>query len=579
MGAIRASDILSYRPNAESGYDGSGAPNVAPVAPVFSDFSRALRDIERDNANFSAMQYQQAVKDRENSLRAFSEADIDFPVEPEDKAQLEGTYNDIKKTMLKYNGNPTARPEGRIEMQENLSRFKSKKAIGQARHKAASEQRIAIAKELDDDMRKRRIQHLESQLATTDKIPDPFPEEPIYKVDEVLYKPAAKIKGTPELKRRADGTVWEKSTTYFDPKEIIEHYEMPNVIGNKDKYYLDKLGLYSRDLVNNDAFTEDVIKDMNTRLDEINKKNNFIQGDRYFQDPVKWEYDKDNKMVIKDTPADFAKKIALYTYGDREIVSEQMSKEGQAAYKTLAQEKQAIASANKSNTDAARIAAITAPTVEKLKAEAERARQQGNNEMLKGITLQQQTLEPAATMVNAFEKIDGFIPIERAKKNPNLDRAIKDSGLSGNLEVTEISNPDIKKALSRPAYNETLKSGVKTRTRLKGAAEPPKRIVAVRPVGGGVGDYVLVGIYGDKTTKAINVKSGASELLNAQSDFSGNQQIVQKMGVASGVVDELLKAGASEGAEEVDIEDGVYEADGVRYRVTGGVVEEISEEE
>ena len=116
MAGLNAAQVLSYKGNTDLGYTGEGTPVATPNNAI-NQLSGILKSVEQTNMQWTAMQYQEALKDKERSLEQFAKADIDFPVDENDRERLVGNYDKVKEVMMKYNGNPMANKKGRIEMQ------------------------------------------------------------------------------------------------------------------------------------------------------------------------------------------------------------------------------------------------------------------------------------------------------------------------------------------------------------------------------------------------------------------------------------------------------------------------------
>lgn len=608
MGAINASSILSYKPQAEL----AGAP-VAPVADVLSRTSAIFNDIDRRQQQRNAMQYQQALKDRDASLDVFSQTNVDWDIEKEDRPKVEEQYGRIKEIMLKYNGNPMANQKGRVEMQDAVANFKRMKAISQARRKTAMEQEQQIAREMNEQRRQERIKHLEKWKADPNNIGEPFYEKPIVSenlIDERL--PAPKTITRSALK---NGVYYKVNESKYDFAEIDDMFTPENVLGVPgkgkqsvkqqtkdgkltttattamqepaagDPRLIDSFTQYAVDFWDNPLVDEDYLRSFNERLDAANKEQGLQPGMPGYEAPLQWQVDPEDgrPMPSQDlTPLDLARKVAKLKVGGVTSVSEEVDMELMKGLSQKALAEQRKASAAKSYTDAARIKAITQPTVNKLNAEADLARKRGDVEGMKLIERQKEVLEPATSVYVALDKINTDAQFKPAstwlgKLPKEAKSVINQYGITDDYDMVELSKntPVVSKMLSR-AYIEEEKG-----KKLPGGQLPTK-VYAIRKPGGGAKDIQLIGIHKDGEIKVVDYKEGAAELIKADNDYNTGQGILDKMNTARGVMDELFvedveKTDTSLSAEGVP--DGEYEMGGVRYRVTGGVVEEIDENE
>lgn len=570
--------ILSYQPRPEQGgFGGDGKALLESNVNPYDSIQQMLNNVVSLNYRHNAVRLQRAFDDQDKSLEMFSSMDVAADTDPEDKERLISMYDSIKDTMLRYNGNPFANKDGRIEFQDKINKFKSTKALAQARYYEASQQRIAISKETDPETRQKMINHLETEMKDPNKIPSPYQKMLDYELEQVLYNPGFETKGIPTYLRGDDGIVYESKEEYIDPTKIIDYYELPRIMEGENKTLPNQMAIFYDYVVNDERFDNNKLSAINVFLNELNQKNGWKPGDRYYQEPITAGTDDEGKLIPTDDAIGFSRKLALYMYGGKTRRGDAPSEKGQKAFSELALEKQRKASANLSYVRSRKEQALIQPLVNKYNAEAEKARLQGETEKVKQIELEKQMLEPAVSAyrsLNIAASKDNYQPIgEFFKTLPApIGKEIQKAGvLDGNVEIARLdrSDPTINKMVSKAYYDEDNKR--------KPGGQVPTYIYAIKPVGGSAKDVKIIGVHKDGEFKIVDYKDAPAELIKADNEYYSNSKVLEKMNSARGVMDELfLQEDNTQSTGDSEIPDGIYEyEDGTRVMYKDGVETKI----
>lgn len=544
-------DILAYQgnPNLASGFDGGGNPMLGSQKDHYGEIANIMRDVQQKNYQWNMMQYEQRIKDRDASLQLFAQQDINAPMEATDREVVQADYDNIKNIMLQYRGNPFNSNKGRVAIQEAVAKFKKNATLAKARYNEAAKQRLEIANEVDPEKRADMIKHLEAQLKRpVEELPEPYMKRLDYDIAKVLYNPGEELLTTPRYFKGDNGLAYEETVKGVDPKKIVDYYEPTNVLEGNDKTLPDQIGIWADYMIKDERFNKDKIQAINTALNEINKRNNWAEGNKYYQQPLQIKENEDGTVSVTDNPIDFARKMALYAYGSKQTKTTALSKSAQDAFKTRAQEGQANASANAANALASQRRALTGVMKDKLAAEARLAQLKGDTELTKQTQIRSENIEPAITAYQALERV-GSQKGKSVKEylggmdipQPILNSIQQQLGATDNYEVIDIPSSD--PVFAKMMATQRIKDGKPVAGGVKA-----NKIFALKPKDGSIDGLKIVGIGKDGVPKIVDYKEAGVELLKFDNNYQAGDKVLQRMSAVRSNMD-MLKNGGLTGNE------------------------------
>lgn len=311
------SDILSYKGNAAlaAGSDpstieafGAGGQGGDPLAGVNATLSKVMDHQLRWNA----MEYEQAVKDRDSLYETFASQDIDFPVEDVDRPVLQEKIDKIKKMMI---AKPNLKADRRayLEVQGEINKLTALKASAKTRAASAVIQRKAAAEERNPVKKERMMQALNEQLGKgVEHQIDPFSEILTYEQAD-LAAPAATV--TYE-EFEQNGIPYRIEVSRPNPFAYTDEVSFEGVLSGEkvDLPYKIK-DFYTQQAQNPELMNADTVAKMNAVIDTFNTQNKFDPSSQYYAKHIAEV--KDGQVATNLSPADFWKSFKVAsTWGE-----------------------------------------------------------------------------------------------------------------------------------------------------------------------------------------------------------------------------------------------------------------------
>lgn len=531
---VSGSEILNYQGNPNlGGFAGDGSPMLGSDRDHYGEINQILRDTQKQDSQRQAIQYEQAVKDRDAAALLLSQQDMALPLEKQDQQVVKDKYNKIKDVFLKYNGNPKAHPKGWQEALGAMAEFKQYRTLAQLRNTEATKQRLAIAQENDPDDRKRMQEQLKSQLDQgIQKVPDPYLKPFSYKVDDWIKDPGMKeVVLPPEERffRDKEGKAFERSRKVSNIDGIFDYYSPQNLMEGPNKSLPNAISQGYADLTHQPEMDDDKYLAINTALDALNKKNGWLPGTPRYQTPIAIKDPGTGKMVPITDATDFARKMALYRYGNIDQTTTELSKAAQNAFEDAAktrninaETKQHLASANEQNSLAG-LHSEQAKTerdsrkvvIDKIAAEAEKAHIDGDINQQKFLANQQKFVGTATDAQKAYSEITNAKDYKSATTYPKGIQDIITNGIGGDLATTQISKVQMTPALRRMGSVQAIDIDKKP-TRM---SVSPNAIYSLKgPDGKSIG-LAVIGTGETARYKTFDLNTGAIDYMRTNSGW------------------------------------------------------------
>lgn len=565
---VSGSDILSNPGNAGLGYGAGVAYNGNPaVINPLQSVDDNMRALHNEDFQRNMEDYHQKIKDRDEvysmlakgldlsgndpnaAIRTPDGGTIRYPYLDGDKEGLQASADKIRQLTIDNPHIQTDRSK-MSELQSALSKFDSDKKIGQARSWQATQQRMAIASEMDPDKRKSMQDHLDSELALPGHVPDPFMQPLSY--DPAIVSKAIDVKpiGDPTYERDANGVPFKSQKVGTDAaafRNVADYVPGTPLFNHTNAQY--------GSITSSKGFNDNFVNTINDNLSKINADTGKQPGDQDYFNPI-GQVNSDGTVVPNPNKRDFAHSLHAAQKYIPSKVTREIAKDYQGATTAYADQKQTEsktindqqkapyeiqklkAEADKAEADAANARDKNDPTAEKIA-----------NDKLQALSPVKQVFETYAD----YNKQSKFVPAEDViSKLPTsmrdaVTRTVRD--LNGtDLAQLPVNEEGVASILSRPLHDKIDK------TKIIGIQKPTRafliRLKSGEPIR-------MVGIYDSQTEGStapevisVDKKESVNRFIDYQSKFAGGDKALDQKNASQALYDEFSKGGAAQPAAQ-----------------------------
>lgn len=533
-------EILSYQASADRGYGAEGTPFISGSPDALNDFNNTMKSVNQQNYQFNAMQYQQKIADRDNTMNLMANQNIDIDVLDKDRPVLEKQLNDIQNIWLEH-PDIKSNPEAYNNLQKAISKFKEMKVSAGTRSVEIKKMKQEYAANPDAEFRQSIGEHIKTQEdAGINHLPDPYQQ--VQDFDETIFaKPAATVvKGESYEK---NGLWYSPTHTKTDVKDFYNYYTPSNWIEGANKNIPNKIGaFYQHAIVNEDFMSDNNLNLINSKLDAINKEQN-LDGTPLFLQPIAKKNDDGTWQITKD-PAQLAMDVSLLKNYQN---STSLAPDKDAQKNSLTKAQEDLQKEKKNTEKATQVykhaqAGAQGALASKYAAQAKKELALGRNVDAKTAGIKSKGADVVDQMVETFHRAHNasdFGPLNRVVPERIMPDIIKAAGIDNNYEVAKIPTSDLGaiKMLSRANYGVDGK--------YHGSVEPSTILVA-RNKGGSINQTLLIGLNKDgKVMKVVNPNNAAGEIIKYDNGYNHNQKTVELETAADAVTKEAQGSDAA----------------------------------
>lgn len=487
-------DILDYKgqPELAGGFTGDGRA----VDGELTGINDMLKNLAQDNTRWNIQQYQQKVKDREDTLDAIAKNQIDFDVDNSYRPTLERQLDKIKNIRL-ATPDIKSNPKAWGELQSEINKFKEMSTYAKANSLELKKMVQDYANNPDERYRQTLGQHIETQrnkgvlhqvqpyqklqdwsselfgdvpekVVTKTTMPGTSgtgtgggkeaiqetvtndPNKSIFSIKTIASKPITKDGiHLNEVTVGSDLTDWDK---YYSPSTFLE---------GENKNLPDQAKVFYNFFSNSPQFMNDgTLSAINSKLDAVNKANNLQPGNPRYLQPIAVK--QDNGWQLTQDPLQLVKDVSLYKNYEmpktQNVVDEKLMK----AYVDKSNIAQNYGSADQAHAAASRSRFLNWSDKEKLPLELKKLQSEIDENNRTGNISTTQGLEATKTVMNLidatnkqhFYKLDDNAKVSSYEKgkfiSPSLIR--QTAGVSENAEIRIIplGDPAVQKGMLIP---------------------------------------------------------------------------------------------------------------------------------
>lgn len=405
------SEILSYKGDAALAI-GSDAEATAAFGfdrASVQGINETLGKVMQHQLVWNTMLYGQAIKDRDDTYKLFSEQDIGFPVLDEDRPELQKRVDKIKDMMIET-PNIKANREKYIQLQGEINSLKALKSSAKTRYASAIDQRQKAALELNPDKKAKMEESLNAQIKKgVDRLIDPYSEFIDYDEKDLLAPPSITT-----FKSLGDigGIPHRTKMTMPDPQAYTTEVDFGGLTtgDSMSKAYKVKK-FYEQQSQNPELMNKANLDKANATIASFNAANGYKEGDRFFAKPL-GSVDSETGVASPGGSAiDFWKsyKVAsTWKVSTAQEVDEDALKGRETAMKISTgyqDSKSRRITAGAAATNAAVNAKKADAEIEKLRADAKKARAEGDSEVFELKSIQAAGLQTANDVLQTYSSI------------------------------------------------------------------------------------------------------------------------------------------------------------------------------
>lgn len=515
---VSGNDILSYKPNPDLA--GGGAYNYGPDGNLGNELSGVLNSLNNQNLQWNAMKYHDAINKRDKALETFASNNIDFPMEENDRGDLDKQYSDM---VDRYKKNP----KGYLTDPQTLKdtqRFKHDVAYAKTRYATFAQQRQDIAKETDPQTRQDMIAHLNEQVGKPlHTLPEPYQKRLDW--DPAVMNPKAEEEVVDRTwVPNKNGLMTIVETKQTDPKKMQDHWSEQNFLEGNNKTLPDQANIYMQHaLANPDINNDEYWNKANSVIDQMNVKNDFKPGGKYYMAPIAVQGEDGHMHPVDKSPIEFGKKFYIANNYKHYTDNPALSKEAQGMQKTLADQKKAEAATRLDQTKAKEINDMLPWKEKKIQAEIDYLNKKGDREAAKAAKAKMTMAKPVNDAISTFNNVDAltYRPMNKTVKaiagfDPG---ALATIGTNDKTSYAEVPLTDLG-AVKMTSIPSTEKGNTKM-TIIK-----PDRIFAIRNDPSNPDAIKLIGIGKDgKVQKMVDVQQGINELISYEGGYKGKDNV------------------------------------------------------
>lgn len=533
--ATSAAEILQYKgdPALAGGFDSKGQQigTEGLTIPV----QNMLSQLQGQQFQRNMLEYNQAIKDRDQSMAVLSDPSlqVDMDIHDKDRPELEAQR---QKLINMWKSDPSMDDvKSFTDFQREAGKFREMAVSSKSRNLEFKKQMQSIAGEPNTELRKAMISHLDAELnnGVMHQV-TPYFKNPSFDAGMFADIPMSPV-GEPQYSQK-DG-LYSVTKTMRTPVRAFTDFIAPESLMANNGEKLQKIQLLHDNFVNSPFAQDDNnLTAINTKLASINAANKLTAADPAFLQPIAVKGDAGWK--VNESPAQFAKSLYAYSHYNEKQQTD-LSKDVQ-------QQKKIAADIAKTKSETYK-EYLTAPQIaDKYKEEARLARIKGDIAGAKAAEDKMGVSVPASDGIGMFKQIPTFKSYEGLEVDkqftPKVVAGLKAIGYTDGMTVTPLPRTaTYVAALSVPQNRNKTVKGVTTAAAAGQDVMKPTHIIAINGDDGDINSVKIIGF--DKNgefMKAITIKDAAGELIKAGVNFKTNDATLKRIDAARNVTNSLL---------------------------------------